>query len=78
MHNDTELQHDFLLLHLAIQPLKSYRKYIVDLQLVPDYIRMRFVHSVNLPNNLEQKSVLSVTRPFLSAKGQQCLTRNAL
>ena len=45
-------------------------------RLVADYIHVQFVHSVNPANNyllhtpLEWKSVSSVTKPFLSAKGR--------
>ena len=47
MHNDTKLQHGFLLPHLAIHPYISCRKDIANSQLVPDYVHMWFVHSTN-------------------------------
>ena len=47
MHSWSKLQHGFLPLHSVIWPLKSCRKDIVYLQLVPNYVHVWVVHSVN-------------------------------
>ena len=57
--------------HLAILTLKICRKDIVDLHLVPNYLHVQFVHSVNLPNNfllhipLEQNMYRVSPYPYL-------------
>ena len=77
----SKLQHGFLPLHLAIRPWRSYRKDIVNSQQIPATYTCGLFTATTPPNNyllhipLELKSVSSVTRPFLSAKGRQRQTR---
>ena len=81
MHNDTKLQHGFLLPHLAIQPYKLQKRHC---QLATSaWLRTHVVCSQHQPRPiyctfLWNGKVYPVSPDSLSVKGHQCQTKQQL